>query len=85
MTQAGDSVCQFSIAVSRNTKDESGNRDTDFFDVVAWKKTAENCGKYLKTGRLKAIQDGNHRGAGGIPHTEAGRATAGRSAIPPGI
>ena len=55
MTQAGDSVCQFSIAVSRNTKDESGNRETDFFDVVAWKKTAENCGKYLKKGSKVAI------------------------------
>lgn len=48
MTQAGDSVCPFSIAVSRDTKDENENRETDFFDVVAWKKTAENCGKYLK-------------------------------------
>lgn len=55
MTQAGDPVCPFSIAVSRNTKDESGNRETDFFDVVAWKKTAENCGKYLKKGSKVAI------------------------------
>lgn len=55
MTQAGDSVCPFSIAVSRDTKDENGNRETDFFDVVAWKKTAENCGKYLKKGSKVAI------------------------------
>lgn len=55
MTQAGDPVCPFSIAVSRDTKDENGNRETDFFDVVAWKKTAENCGKYLKKGSKVAI------------------------------
>ncbi len=55
MTQAGDPVCPFSIAVSRDTKDENGNRETDFFYVVAWKKTAENCGKYLKKGSKVAI------------------------------
>lgn len=38
--------CRFRIAVARrNTENE-----TDFFNVVVWRKQAENCGKYLKKG-----------------------------------
>lgn len=46
--------CNFSIAVDRPyIKDKE--RVTDFFDCVAWGKTAEFVGKYLEKGRLVAV------------------------------
>jgi len=46
----GTSVCKFSIAVNRRFSNAEGNRDTDFFNIVAWRQLAENCGKFLKKG-----------------------------------
>lgn len=43
--------CRFRIAVARrNTENE-----TDFFNVVVWRKQAENCGKYLKKGSKVSV------------------------------
>lgn len=39
-------VANFSVACDRNYGD-----GTDFYDVVVWRKTAENVGKYLSKGR----------------------------------
>ena len=46
----GTAVCKFSIAVNRRFADAEGNRQTDFFNIVAWRALGENCGKYLKKG-----------------------------------
>ena len=46
----GASVCKFSIAVNRRFADAEGNRQTDFFNIVAWRALGENCGKFLKKG-----------------------------------
>lgn len=46
---------RFSIAVKRDLKDESGEYGTDFFNVVAWRKTAEFISKYFKKGSRIAI------------------------------
>ena len=47
-TQAGVSVCQFSIGVTRNYKVD-GPYPTDFIDVVAWRNTAEFvCSRFKK-------------------------------------
>lgn len=46
----GTSVCKFSIAVNRRFSNADGNRDTDFFNIVAWRQLGENCGKFLKKG-----------------------------------
>jgi single-strand DNA-binding protein len=46
--------CNFSVAVDRPyMKDKE--KQTDFFDCVAWGKTAEFVGKYLEKGRLVAV------------------------------
>jgi len=46
-TKSGDAVCNFSVAVD----DSYGERKhTEWFRVIAWKKTAENCAKYLAKG-----------------------------------
>ena len=54
-TPQGIAVAQMSIAVDRFTKDENGERVTDFFNLVAWRRTAEYASNYLGKGRLIAV------------------------------
>ena len=54
-TQGNRSVTNFSIANQRNYKNSSGERDTDFFDVVAWQATAEFVTKYFSKGSLVTV------------------------------
>ena len=54
-TQSGVSVCNISIAVSRDYTDSDGNRQADFFNINVWREKGENCHKYLKKGRKVAI------------------------------
>lgn len=50
-TPTGVTVCKFAVAVNRKYKDDNGEVVTDFFNVVAWRGLAENCGKYLAKGK----------------------------------
>ena len=54
-TPAGVPVATMGIAVDRFTKDESGNYEVDFFNVTAWRRTAEFAQNYLKKGRLVSV------------------------------
>ncbi len=54
-TQSGIAMCKFSIAVQRRFRNPDGEYDVDFFDVVAWRSTAEFCGKYLKKGSKVSV------------------------------
>lgn len=57
-TQSGTSVTSFTLAVDRDFKDkDSGEKSTDFIDVVAWRGTAEFVCKYFAKGRM-AIAEG---------------------------
>ena len=56
-TGSGTAVTSFSLACDRDFKSQSGDKDTDFFDVVAWKNTAEFVSKYFSKGRM-ALVDG---------------------------
>ena len=49
-TKSGIAYCRFCIAVQRDYRDADGNRGADFFNCVAWRNTAEYCGKYLNKG-----------------------------------
>jgi single-strand DNA-binding protein len=49
------SVTSFTIAVDRNFNNQQGEKETDFIPVVAWRKLAETCAKYLEKGRLVAV------------------------------
>lgn len=52
---AGDApVCTFTVAVSRRVK-EGSEPIADYIPVVAWRKLAENCEKYLAKGRKVAV------------------------------
>ena len=52
-TQSGKAVTSFPIAVDRDGKDAG----TDWFDVVAWERTAEFAAQYCAKGR-KVVVDG---------------------------
>lgn len=51
-SQSGKAYCRFSIAVPR----EFDREKTDFFDCLAWEKTAETIAQYLAKGRKIAIK-----------------------------
>jgi single-strand DNA-binding protein len=56
-TPNGVAVTRFRIAVDRRTaRDEQGNREADFIDITAWRKTAELCGQYLSKGAPVGIE-----------------------------
>ena len=56
-TQSGTAVTGFTLAVERDFKGDTGDRETDFIDCVAWRSTAEFVSRYLSKGRM-AIVDG---------------------------
>lgn len=55
-TQNGISRSMFDVAVQRRTKNQDGKYDVDFLRVVAWRKTADFCNKYLSKGRKVAVE-----------------------------
>lgn len=69
------SVCSFSVACDRDIVNKQSNeRETDFFDVTAWRSTADFVGKYFSKGRMIVVvgrlqkrnytdKDGNKRSA----------------------
>ncbi len=54
MTPSGVSVTGFTLAVDRRPT-QSGERETDFIDIVAFGRTAEVTCKYMDKGRQVAI------------------------------
>ena len=56
-TQTGTPVASFSLAVDRDFKDKStGERATDFLDVVAWRQTGEFVSHYFTKGRMAVVE-----------------------------
>lgn len=55
-TQSGTAVTSFTMAVDRDFKSQSGEKETDFIDVVAWRSTGEFAAKYLAKGRMAAVE-----------------------------
>ncbi|MBI2841942.1 MAG: single-stranded DNA-binding protein [Armatimonadetes bacterium] len=55
-TPSGIAVASFSLAVNRRFKSQSGEEETDWFNIVAWKQNAEFAANYLTKGRLIAVQ-----------------------------
>lgn len=54
-TQSGTEVTSFRIAVDRKYIKSGEERQADFFDVVAWKQTAEFICSYFGKGAMIAI------------------------------
>jgi single-strand DNA-binding protein len=55
-TVNGVAVTNFRLAVDRPFTNREGERETDFFDVVCWRKLAETVANNLRKGRLVAVQ-----------------------------
>ena len=55
-TQSGTAVTSFSLAVDRDFKSQSGDKETDFIDIVAWRSTAEFVSKYFTKGRMAVVE-----------------------------
>ena len=55
-TGSGTAVTSFSMACDRDFKSQSGDKETDFIEVVAWKNTAEFVGKYFSKGRMAVVE-----------------------------
>jgi single-strand DNA-binding protein len=56
-TQTGTAVASFTLAVDRDFKDkQSGERSTDFIDVVAWRQTGEFVSRYFTKGRMAVVE-----------------------------
>lgn len=55
-TASGTAVSHFSLAVDRDFKTPDGEKQTDFLDVVAWRKLAETTNEYLLKGRLVSVE-----------------------------
>ena len=56
-TQSGVSVANFSLAVDRDFKDKAtGEKGTDFIDIVAWRQTAEFVSRFFTKGRMAVVE-----------------------------
>ena len=55
-TGSGIAVTSFSLAVDRDfSNKESGERETDFIDCVAWRSTGEFVSKYFTKGSMAVV------------------------------
>lgn len=55
-TPNGVSVCSFRLAVDRNYQKKDEEKKTDFFNVVAWRASAEFVTKYFAKGRMILVE-----------------------------
>ncbi len=67
---SGTPYCRMTVAVARKYANANGEKITDFLPVVAWRKVAENCCKYLdkgsKVGIVGSIQTHKYEDGGKI-------------------
>ncbi|MGT2771629.1 single-stranded DNA-binding protein [Streptococcus marimammalium] len=54
-TPSNQAVATFTLAVNRNFKNQNGERDADFINVVIWRQQAENLANWAKKGTLLGI------------------------------
>ena len=72
-TASGIASCNFSIAVDRayRTKD-TGEKQTDFICVTAWRQTAEFVSKYFSKGKMiiveGSLRNNDYTDANGVKH-----------------
>jgi single-strand DNA-binding protein len=68
-TASGVAVTRFTLAVDRAFSNKQGEKETDFVNIVVWRKQAENVANYTKKGSLVGvdgrIQTGSYEGQDG--------------------
>ena len=56
-TQSGTAVATFRLAVDRDFKDKvTGEKKTDFINVVAWRHTGEFVSRFFTKGRMALVE-----------------------------
>ena len=55
-TPSGISVCTITLACERTFSKQGEKRETDFFDCVIWRGTAEFVSRYFRKGQLAAVE-----------------------------
>lgn len=55
-TNAGGSMCSFTVAVDDRTKDVDGNFTTSFINCVTFNQTADTTAKYARKGSLVGVE-----------------------------
>lgn len=55
-TPSGIACCTFTVACDRRYADQSGNRQADFLNCVAWRERAEFVAKYFSKGRRIGLE-----------------------------
>lgn len=55
-TGSGVAVTSFSIAVERDMAPQGQQKETDFFDCVAWRNTGEFIAKHFTKGRMIVVE-----------------------------
>lgn len=56
-TQASVSVASFTLAVDRDIKNkQTGEREVDFIDCVAWRNTADFVANYFTKGKMTVVE-----------------------------
>ena len=55
-TQNGTAVASLTLACDRDFKPKSGEKETDFIDVVVWGKAAEFAANYFNKGRMAIVE-----------------------------
>lgn len=56
MTQSGITMTRFKLAVNRQGKPQEGQPTADFFQITAWRHTAEFIQKYFSKGQQVLIE-----------------------------
>lgn len=56
MTQNGTTAANFALACERDYAPQGKDRETDFFDIVAFRNTADFVGQYFAKGQLVAVK-----------------------------
>ena len=52
----GNAVARFTIAVDRGFTKKDGTKETDFINIVVWRKQAENVCNFLNKGSLVSVE-----------------------------
>lgn len=55
-TGSGIAVASFTVAVERSFTNQNGEKEADFINVVAWRKTAEIISNYTQKGSMIGIK-----------------------------
>lgn len=54
-TPQGVAVANFTLAVNRPFKNQQGEQEADFLNIVVWKRQAENAAEFLRKGSLAGV------------------------------